>query len=135
MVDLNPDALFGKGLSATDVSNALGLQNPFLSGLAVDGMPGAGIYGAARSALHGLTRSLSRELAPDGILTNVLMAGFTMTERVTRLPKTMLDQAAQSSPIRRLPMPEEVTATIVFVASAANITINGEIVRSSGGHS
>src|SRR5712664_1136672 len=30
MVDLNPEALFGKGLSATDVSNALGLQNLIL---------------------------------------------------------------------------------------------------------
>jgi multidrug efflux pump subunit AcrB len=30
MVDLNPDALFGKGLSATDVSNALSLQNLIL---------------------------------------------------------------------------------------------------------
>src|ERR1700686_1606444 len=30
MVDLNPGALYGKGLSATDVSNALGLQNLIL---------------------------------------------------------------------------------------------------------
>lgn len=30
MVDLNPDALFGKGLSATDISNALNLQNLIL---------------------------------------------------------------------------------------------------------
>jgi len=30
MVDLNPGALFGKGLSATDVSSALGLQNLIL---------------------------------------------------------------------------------------------------------
>jgi multidrug efflux pump subunit AcrB len=30
MVDLNPDALFGKGLSATDISNALSLQNLIL---------------------------------------------------------------------------------------------------------
>src|SRR5207249_495522 len=105
------------------------------SGLAVDGMPGAGIYGASKSALHGLTRSLSKELAPDGILANVVMAGFTLTERVRALPRAILDQAAQASPIRRLPTPEEVASTIVFVASAANTTINGEILRSSGGHS
>ena len=30
MVDLDPDALFGKGLSATDISNALNLQNLIL---------------------------------------------------------------------------------------------------------
>ena len=30
MVDLDPDALYGRGLSATDISNALGLQNLIL---------------------------------------------------------------------------------------------------------
>src|ERR1019366_7324150 len=30
MIDLDPDALYGKGLSATDISNALGFQNLIL---------------------------------------------------------------------------------------------------------
>jgi 3-oxoacyl-[acyl-carrier protein] reductase len=106
------------------------------SGIAVDGLPGAGIYAASKSALHGLTRSLFKELGPDGILTNVVMPGFTLTDRVRRtFPVAVLEQHARASPIGRLPNPEEVAATIVFIASGANTTINGEIIRSSGGHS
>src|ERR1700692_406321 len=37
MIDLNPGALFGKGLSATDISNALSLQNLILPTCTVNG--------------------------------------------------------------------------------------------------
>ena len=47
--------------------------------VAADGYPGAATYGAAKAALHGMTRTLARELAPSGILTNVVMPGFIAT--------------------------------------------------------
>jgi 3-oxoacyl-[acyl-carrier protein] reductase len=106
------------------------------SGLAVRGAAGSTAYSAAKSALHGMTRALFTELAAEGILINVVMAGLTLTEGVKeRMSPRSLEQAAQSSPLRRLPAPEEVASTIVFLASAANTTVNGEIVLSSGGHS
>ena len=62
------------------------------------------------------------------------MAGLTLTERVkASMSPRSLEQAANISPLRRLPAPEEVASTIVFLASAANTTVNGEIVLSSGG--
>lgn len=104
------------------------------SGIAVDGMPGAGIYGAAKSALHGLTRSLFKEVGPDGILVNVVMAGFTLTERVREtVPAERLAEQAAQSPLRRLPTPTDVATTVVFLASAANTAVTGEAIRSSGG--
>ncbi len=51
------------------------------SNVAEDGIPGAGAYAAAKAGLHGLTRVLARELGPVGILSNVVMPGFTLTER------------------------------------------------------
>ena len=105
------------------------------SGLAVDGMPGSGAYAGAKAAIHGLTRTLYKELAPEGILINVVMAGLTLTDHVlARVPAAMRDGIARSSPIRRLPGPDEVAPPIVFLASPANTLINGEIVRVSGGH-
>ncbi|MFD0635734.1 SDR family NAD(P)-dependent oxidoreductase [Catenulispora yoronensis] len=47
------------------------------TGLVEDGFPGNVSYVAAKSGLHGLTRVMSRELAAAGILTNVVMPGFT----------------------------------------------------------
>jgi 3-oxoacyl-[acyl-carrier protein] reductase len=106
------------------------------SGLAINGMPGSAGYSAAKSALHGLTRTLFTELAPEGILVNVVMAGLTLTDRArATVPAEVLEQVARRSPLRRLPTPEEVARTIVFLASAANTTVNGEIILSSGGHS
>jgi NAD(P)-dependent dehydrogenase (short-subunit alcohol dehydrogenase family) len=105
------------------------------SDLAVNGMPGSAGYSAAKSALHGLTRSLFTELAPEGILVNVVMAGLTLTDRAkANVPAHVLEHAARSSPLRRLPTPEEIATTIVFLASEANTTVNGEIILSSGGH-
>lgn len=106
------------------------------SGIAVDGLSGSGPYASAKAALHGLTRTLSKELGPAGILVNVVMPGLTLTERIrARLEKhpDLRKQVEKTSPIRRLLPPEEVVPTIVFLASAANTAVTGEIVRASGG--
>jgi NAD(P)-dependent dehydrogenase (short-subunit alcohol dehydrogenase family) len=104
------------------------------SGVAADGFPGAAPYGAAKAALHGLTKTLSKELAPAGILVNAVMPSATQTERmVARLPAQVLEASAQASPLRRLPRPDEVAAAIVYLCSGANTAITGEIVRVGGG--
>jgi 3-oxoacyl-[acyl-carrier protein] reductase len=104
------------------------------SGIAVDGMAGAGPYAAAKAALHGLTRTLSKELGPAGILVNVVMPGFTLTEKnLERIPPAIRQRVADGSPIRRILPPEEVVPTIVFLGSALNTAVTGEIVRASGG--
>ncbi|MCA9651112.1 MAG: SDR family oxidoreductase [Myxococcales bacterium] len=104
------------------------------SGIAVDGLPGAGPYAAAKGGLHGLTRTLARELGPAGILVNVVMPGFTLTERnAGRIPDERRRQVEQASPIRRILPPEEVVPSIVFLCSAVNTAVTGEILRASGG--
>jgi 3-oxoacyl-[acyl-carrier protein] reductase len=104
------------------------------SDLAADGMPGAGWYTTVKAGLHGLTRTLAKELAPDGILTNVIMPGLTLTERATvNIPAAVLEEVARKSPIRRILPPAEVAPMIVFLCSSVNTSINGEIIRASGG--
>lgn len=104
------------------------------SNLAEDGLPGAGSYAAAKAGLHGLSRALAWELAPAEILTNVIMPGMTLTERAQKhVPESIREQVASQTPTRRLTTPEEVAATVVFLASAANGHINGEVVRVTGG--
>ena len=46
---------------------------------------------------------------------------------------SLVEQAAKVSPMRHVPTPEEVASVIVFVASAANATVNGEVIRANGG--
>jgi 3-oxoacyl-[acyl-carrier protein] reductase len=104
------------------------------SGIAIDGRPGAGPYGAAKAALHGLTRTLAKELGPAGILVNVVMPGVTLTERISAaLPAALREKVEQATPIRRLLPPEEVAPIVVFLCSAANTALTGEFIRASGG--
>jgi 3-oxoacyl-[acyl-carrier protein] reductase len=69
-----------------------------------------------------------------GILVNVVMPGLTLTERnAARLPDAVKTDIARTSPIRRLLPPEEVVPTIVFLCSAMNTAVTGEVIRASGG--
>lgn len=103
------------------------------STMAEDGSPGFGWYTAAKAALHGLTRTLSRELAGEGVLINAVMPGVTMTPRTAVLSQTTRDYLGRGSALRRLLEPEEVASAIVFLCSARNTAITGEILRISGG--
>lgn len=104
------------------------------SNVAEDGISGAGAYAAAKAGLHGLTRVLAHELAPAGILSNVMMPGFTLTERNRdQFPEEMKAMIASQTPTGRITTPEDVAALIVFLGSAANGHVNGEAIRCTGG--
>ena len=106
-----------------------------VSSVAVDeGLPGAAWYGAAKSALHGFTRSLSQEVGRHGILCNVVMPGLTRTERViATMSDAVLDDHARRIAIGRVLDPEDVAGAILFLCSQANVGITGEVIRVSGG--
>src|SRR5437764_1028599 len=85
---------------------------------------------AAKAGLAGLARSLAWELGREGILVNVVAAGLTLTDRVRRnAPPQVIQAIAGRVPSRRLSDPEDVAELIVFLASAANRNVSGEIVR------
>ena len=104
------------------------------SGVALDGVTGQGPYGAAKSALHGLTAIVAREAGADNVLANVVVPGITITERLAKHVTPELEAArAAGYPIKRLLAPDEVAPTVVFLCSGANTAVTGEIVRASGG--
>jgi len=104
------------------------------SSIAERALPGSAPYAAAKSALHGLHRALAAELGGVGILSNVVLPGLTLTDHVRQvIPEKMREMVAQNTPTGRGSTPEEIAATIVFLGSAANGHINGELVRVNGG--
>ena len=84
------------------------------TGLVEDGFPGGAAYLAAKAGLHGLTRVMSRELAAAGILTNIVMPGFTPADK--ELPPQLIDQARQAAATRQVTHPDDVARMIVFSA-------------------
>ncbi|HIK29282.1 MAG: SDR family oxidoreductase [Oscillatoriaceae bacterium SKW80] len=104
------------------------------SNIAEDGIVGAAAYAAAKAGLHGLTRVLAWELGPVGILTNVVMPGLTITERAKQsIPAEILQEKASRIPTGRLSTPEDIAPLVVFLGSAANTHVNGEMIRVTGG--
>jgi 3-oxoacyl-[acyl-carrier protein] reductase len=98
------------------------------------GFPGLAAYGTAKAALHGLCRSLARELGPAGILVNVVMPGLVATEKILQeTSEALLDRARRRAASGRVSTPEDVASAIVFLASGANGNITGEVVRVTGG--
>ena len=100
---------------------------------AEDGVPGAAWYATAKSALHGLTRTLAKELGGCGILANVVMPGLTLTEFADAVPAALREEYERATPIGRLLRAEEVAPMAVFLCSALNTGVTGQIVRVSGG--
>ena len=99
---------------------------------------------ATRAGVLGLAKTLSRELAGDNILVNVLAPGRMATERTDELDRAVasrtgktLEAVRQASvdaiPIGRLGRPEEFANLVVFLASEAASYITGAAIQVDGG--
>jgi 3-oxoacyl-[acyl-carrier protein] reductase len=95
------------------------------------GGPGSELYSAAKSALHGFARGLM--WTRDGVLANVVAPGGTLTESLEAVDPALLERAVQETPSGRLSTAQEVARLIVFLGSAANGNVNGEVIHTAGG--
>lgn len=104
-----------------------------LASIAGYSLPGP--YGISKLAVRGLTVSLAREFAPDGIRVNGVAPGLTATETVMgNLPSEMVEKFVNEFQlIKRLGQPEDVIEAAMFLCSARASFITGETLRVSGG--
>lgn len=103
------------------------------SDIAFDSMKGSGPYGSLKSALFGFAANLVEELSPDGILSNVVIPSWTLTQRaVDFFPEEFRQQAVKAFPTNRVTRPEDVASLIVYLGSGANTHVNGEMIRVTG---
>ena len=113
--------------------------------------PGSPAYGTLmlsnglRAAVHGLLKTLSTELAPDGIRVNAIQPGRISTERITELdadtakregiPIERVQERFEKGiiPLGRYGKPEEFAAAAVFLASPRASYITGVSLQVDGG--
>jgi len=97
------------------------------------GAGGAGAYAAAKGALQVMTRTLSRELAPQ-VRANAIMPGVVETRHheLFSTPERMEDYRRQT-PMGRNASAEEVAGAVVFLASDASSFMTGAVLDINGG--
>jgi 3-oxoacyl-[acyl-carrier protein] reductase len=104
-------------------------------GSVVGSVGGAGQanYSAAKAGLIGLTRATARELATRGITCNLVAPGPITTAMTDALPEDRRAELAAAVPLTRFGTPEEVAATVGFLASESAGYITGAVVPVDGG--
>jgi NAD(P)-dependent dehydrogenase (short-subunit alcohol dehydrogenase family) len=95
-------------------------------------MPG---YVAAKSALLGLTKALSREYGPAGVRVNCILPGWVVTERQLRLWLTPEAEEAwmKDVSLKRRILPEDVARLALFLAADDSSMITGQHFTIDGG--
>ena len=101
--------------------------------VSIYGQPAGCVYPMSKFAVNGLTKSLSRELAPVGIRVNAVAPGITKTDMVASLPDEMIKPLIATIPIGRIGEPEDIANACLFLASDMASYVTGEIMQVDGG--
>ena len=105
--------------------SSINAQNP---------VPGASVYCATKAGLEALTKSLARELGPDGVRVNAVAPGPTETSMLARvLPPEHRAAVMAHTPLGRIGEPEDIAETVAFLAGPNATWITGAVLPCSGG--
>nr|WP_218886497.1 glucose 1-dehydrogenase [Kineococcus aurantiacus] len=92
------------------------------------------VYNASKAAVHQLTKSLAAEWAPLGIRVNAIAPGYVKTEMAPVDRPEFRRMWIEDAPMQRYSTPEEVAATVVYLASEASSFSTGAVVVTDGGY-
>jgi len=102
-----------------------------VSGLA--GNAGQANYAAAKSGLIGFTRAVAREMGSRNVTANLIMPGLIITELTKDIRQEIVEAVKQRLLVDRLGRPEDIAATVRFLAAEEAGYITGHVIPVDGG--
>jgi 3-oxoacyl-[acyl-carrier protein] reductase len=99
----------------------------------VVGVAGQTAYSAAKSAIIGFTRSLSKELARYGACVNAVAPGFIETDMLSSLSAKQRAASIERVPMGRFGTSEEIAGLVAYLATDAPQYLTGQVLVVDGG--
>ena len=97
------------------------------------GNPGQVNYAASKSGLIGMSKSLAMEVASRNITVNCVAPGFIDTPMTKALNHEQRSNLEDKIPSRRLGIPGDIGAAVVYLASEEASYVNGATIHVNGG--
>ncbi|WP_340300938.1 3-oxoacyl-[acyl-carrier-protein] reductase [Roseobacter sp. HKCCD5988] len=97
------------------------------------GNPGQGNYAAAKAGMVGMSKSLAYEVASRGVTVNCVAPGFIATPMTDKLNDDQKAAINVKIPAGRMGTPEEIAATVLYLASNEAGYVTGATLHVNGG--
>ncbi len=97
------------------------------------GNPGQLNYCASKGGIDAMTRSLAQEVGSRGITVNAIAPGFIATAMTEELGDEAKKALEKRIPLGRLGSPEDIAASVLFLAGDGAAYISGQVLHVNGG--
>jgi 3-oxoacyl-[acyl-carrier protein] reductase len=98
-----------------------------------EGNPRMAPYSATKAGVIGLTKSIGKELATEGICVNAVSPAVVRTRILDQLTPEQIAYMTDKIPMRRTGKPEEIAAVVHFLASPDCSFVTAQCYDASGG--
>ncbi|QRN97074.1 SDR family oxidoreductase [Archangium violaceum] len=96
--------------------------------------PTYAVYAATKAGVEAMTSVLAKELRGRDITVNAVAPGPTATDLFLKgKPRDVVERLAKLAPLERLGQPEDIAATVAFLAGPDAGWVNGQVLRANGG--
>lgn len=118
--------ILAKNASIVFVNSISGIDTSFVGG---------SLYSSMKGAISGLSMSLAKELAYNGIRSNCICSGMIDTDKFRKMfSEEKIISLTEMHPLKRLGTPADIANTVVFLLSDFSSWITGINLKVDGGY-